>query len=60
MLAAARLLEIEEQFGEYIRSIVPPELDGETLRLILHLENDVVFFPIEVLVCLSCGERYYD
>ncbi len=40
MLAAARLLEIEEQFGEYIRSIVPLELDGETLRLILHLEGD--------------------
>ena len=40
MLATARLLEIEEQFGEYIRSIVPLELDGETLRLILHLEGD--------------------
>ncbi|MBC8262911.1 MAG: hypothetical protein H8E47_02155 [Anaerolineales bacterium] len=37
MLAAARLLEIEERFGEYIRSIVPLDLDGEALRLILHL-----------------------
>jgi len=40
MLAAARLLEIEERFGEYIRSIVPLDLDGETLRLILHLVGD--------------------
>lgn len=39
MLAAARLLEIEEQFGEYIRSIVPLKLDGETLLLILHLRE---------------------
>ena len=22
--------------------------------------NDVVLVPIETLVCLSCGERYYD
>ena len=22
--------------------------------------NDVIFVPIETLVCLSCGERYYD
>jgi hypothetical protein len=40
MLAAVRLLEIEERFGEYIQSIVPLELDGETLRLILHLKGD--------------------
>ena len=40
MLAAARLLEIEERFGEYIQSIAPLELDGETLRLILHLKRD--------------------
>jgi len=40
MLAAARLLEIEEQFGKYIQSIVPLELDGETLRLILHLREN--------------------
>ena len=40
MLAAARLLEIEERLGEYIQSITPLELDGETLRLILHLKGD--------------------
>ena len=22
--------------------------------------NDIVYVPIEVLVCSSCGERYYD
>ena len=27
---------------------------------VVRLENDVVFFSIEVLVCLNCGERYYD
>jgi len=40
MLAAARLLEIEERFGEYVRGIVPLELDGETLRLILYLKGN--------------------
>ena len=23
-------------------------------------DNDIVLIPMEVLVCLSCGERYYD
>ena len=23
-------------------------------------ERDIVLIPMEVLVCLSCGERYYD
>jgi hypothetical protein len=40
MLAAVRLLEVEERWGEYIQSIIPLELDGETLRLILHLRGD--------------------
>ena len=26
----------------------------------IRIGNDVVFVPIEVLVCKSCGERYYD
>ncbi|MBM4467174.1 MAG: hypothetical protein FJ014_16740 [Chloroflexi bacterium] len=39
MLATERLLEIEEAFGEKVRSIVPLELDGETLRLILYLQD---------------------
>jgi len=39
MLATERLLEIEETFGEQVRSIVPLELDGEALRLILYLKD---------------------
>lgn len=39
MLAAERLLEIEEAFGEKAQQIVLLELDGETLRLILYLED---------------------
>lgn len=23
-------------------------------------DKDILLIPIEVLVCLSCGERYYD
>lgn len=26
----------------------------------VHINNDLVLIPIETLVCLSCGERYYD
>ena len=39
MLATERLLEIEEAFGEQAQNIVPLELDGETLRLILYLKD---------------------
>jgi hypothetical protein len=39
MLATERLLEIEEAFSEQAQNIVPLELDGETLRLILYLKD---------------------
>ena len=39
MLATERLLEIEEKFGAEIERIVPLELDGQTLRLILYLHD---------------------
>ena len=26
----------------------------------IYLDNDIILVPIETLVCLSCGERYYD
>ena len=39
MLATERLFEIEEAYGEKVQSVVPLELDGETLRLILHLKD---------------------
>jgi len=39
MRAADRLLEIEEKFGTALRRIVPTELDGATLRVILYLKD---------------------
>jgi len=39
MLAPERLLEIEEKFEEMVKRIVPVELDGETLRVVLHLKD---------------------
>jgi len=39
MLAAERLLEIEDALSKKVQSIVPLELDGETLRLILYLKD---------------------
>lgn len=39
MLAAERLLEIEERFADQVERILPLELDGETLRLILYLRD---------------------
>lgn len=39
MLAAERLLEIAETYAEKVGSIVPLELDGEALRLILYLKD---------------------
>lgn len=26
----------------------------------IRIGNDIIFVPIEVLACKSCGERYYD
>jgi len=34
-----RLLEIEDCYGDSVARIVPVELDGETLRLILYLKD---------------------
>ena len=39
MLASERLLEIEEKFDATVERIVPVELDGETLRVVLHLKD---------------------
>jgi len=38
MQAIERILEIEAAFGEKIQGLVPLELDGESLRLILYLK----------------------
>jgi hypothetical protein len=39
MWATERLLEIEQSFGSDIERIIPLELDGQALRLILHLPD---------------------
>lgn len=39
MLDTERLLDISERFGARVQRLVPVELDGETLRLILYLED---------------------
>lgn len=39
MPASERLLEIEEKFEAMVKRIVPVELDGETLRVILYLKD---------------------
>ena len=39
MQATDRLLEIEEKFGTAVQRIVPTELDGSTLRIILYLND---------------------
>jgi hypothetical protein len=39
MLATERLLEIERSFGELVDRIVPLEMDGETLQLVLYRKD---------------------
>ena len=39
MPASKRLLEIEEKFEAMVERIVPVEIDGETLRVVLHLND---------------------
>jgi len=39
MLATERLLQIENCFGDSVLRIIPVELDGETLRMILYLKD---------------------
>lgn len=39
MLATDRLLEIVEKFGSLVQRILPLELDGETLRIVLYLKD---------------------
>lgn len=39
MLAPERLLQIEELYDDQVVAIVPLDLDGETLRLVLYLTD---------------------
>jgi YgiT-type zinc finger domain-containing protein len=35
-------------------------IEAKSIQEILTIGNDVVYVPLKVLVCNSCGERYYD
>jgi YgiT-type zinc finger domain-containing protein len=35
-------------------------IETKSVQEILTIGNDVVYVPLNVLVCRSCGERYYD
>lgn len=37
-----------------------PDIERKTVDEEIKFENDIVLFPVEVLVCNNCGERYYD
>ena len=37
-----------------------PNIEKRAVEEEIRLGEDVVLVPVEVLVCLSCGERYYD
>ncbi len=54
MLAAERLLQIEEQCASHAVRIVVVDLDGETLRLVIYLKDGTNLRVIEQW----SGERY--
>jgi YgiT-type zinc finger domain-containing protein len=37
-----------------------PDIQERDVEETLQVDNDIVILPIRVLVCLNCGERYYD
>jgi len=37
-----------------------PDIELKTLEEEIKVGNDIFLYPIEVLVCSNCGERYYD
>ena len=36
------------------------DIDVSEVREELKVGNDIIYTPIRIPVCLSCGERYYD
>ncbi len=36
------------------------EIELKMIEEEIKLEKDIVLVPMKVLVCLNCGERYYD
>lgn len=47
MWAADRLIEIEERFSDLVERVLPLDLDGETLRLILYLKDGTTLRLVE-------------
>lgn len=37
-----------------------PEIEKRAVDEEIRLGEDIVLIPIEIMVCLRCGERYYD
>ncbi|MBI4721863.1 MAG: YgiT-type zinc finger protein [Candidatus Stahlbacteria bacterium] len=37
-----------------------PEVRKKEVEEEIQINNDMIFVPINVLVCAECGERYYD
>lgn len=37
-----------------------PNIQEKTVEEEFRIGNDMVFIPVETLVCVDCGERYYD
>jgi len=35
-------------------------LDMKSVEEEIRSDKDILLIPLEVLICLSCGERYYD
>jgi YgiT-type zinc finger domain-containing protein len=36
------------------------DIQIQDVQEVLSIGNDMVFVPVRVLVCQTCGERYYD
>ncbi len=37
-----------------------PEIKRKRVNEEIHRNSDIIYVPVEVLVCANCGERYYD
>ncbi|MBI4287129.1 MAG: YgiT-type zinc finger protein [Chloroflexi bacterium] len=37
-----------------------PHVENKLVEEEIHSGQDIVIVPIEVVVCMNCGERYYD
>ena len=37
-----------------------PDIQMKTVEEEIEIGNEIILIPVDVLVCLNCGERYYD